>query len=116
MTQLVLINVWSLHIQKPLNMCQSSHYSHIHFKKLCSAPGFPESNSIEQQLFECSLRKVYGLQSVKFGKYIRVHLVQVYLVGKDYRNLNRSPRRNSFFDLHVVLCHIIYYLYAEVAF
>lgn len=32
-TRLVLINFWSLHIQKPLNWRQFFHYSHMHFNK-----------------------------------------------------------------------------------
>lgn len=89
-TRLVLINFWSLHIQKPLNWRQFFHYSHMYFNKLWS--WFYKDSSF----LKYSAGKVCGSQSVQFGAGLPCW-------RKHYRNLNHDLMRNFSFGLHVVV-------------
>lgn len=96
---LVLINFWSLHVQKPLNWCQFFHYSHMHFNK-------PWSWFYSTAAFWNTLQERFVVSS-EFG------LEQVCRLGEE---LQKSESHEKPLLISMLCCHIIYYLHAEVAF
>lgn len=99
-TRLVLINFWSLHIQKPLNWCPYSRYPHMHFIK-------PRSWFYRTAAFWNTLQERFVVSS-------QFSLVQVCRVGEELQKSESHEKLSLLISM--LCCRIIYYLHAEVAF